>query len=427
MKNSITLKENRSDVFAELEDIKNLAVTEERDLTDTENTKVDELLASVDAIDTKIERAEKLEESMKRSAMLSGAASVSDKTESNKLTTEFRLTKAISQFAGNKLDGVEAEMHQENLRTNPGFTGLAVPTSVLAAPSKRTNPQLTTTANEMIATDVYDWMGTLQSKLVMGDLATYLTGLSSNVQLPVLSGTTAGWGTEVAAATDAGTAIGGETLQPHKLASYMDISKMLMAQTSGNIESVIRDDMNNAIAAVLEAALLGGATGGGAPIQGVFNAATQSIAGGTMTLAKILEMESDIATTNAEGTAYITSPKGRALLKAIVGEAGITSTQTGYGAQLWGADNMVNGYSARATSNILDTMTAGGSPVTGGTESGIVFGQWKDLVVGQFGTALDVVVDPYSQSLTGEIRIVINSFWDSAFRRPDSFCRGSLV
>ena len=427
MKNSITLKENRSDVLAELEGIKDLAVSEERDLTDDENTKVDELLASVDSIDTKIERAEKLEAQMKRSAKLAGSASKSDVKETNKLSGEYRFAKALNQFIGGKLDGIEAEMQQEETRKNPHFMGLAVPTSVLAAPSKRTNPQLTTTANEMIATEVYDWMGTLQAKLVMGDLATYLTGLSSNVQLPVLSGTTAGWGTEVANATDAATAIAGQTLSPHKLASYMDISKMLLAQTSGNIESVIRDDMNNAIAAVLEAAILGDADGTGAPVEGVFNAAGQSIAGGTMTLAKILEMESDIATNNAEGTCYITSPKGRALLKQIVGEAGITSTQTGYGAQLWTPGNTMNGYDCKATSNISDACTAGGAATSGGAESGIVFAQWKDLVVGQFGTALDVVVDPYSQSISGEIRLVINSFWDTAFRRANSFCKGSLA
>ena len=117
---------------------------------------------------------------------------------------------------------------------------------------------------------------------------------------------------------------------------------------------------------------------------------------------------------------------GRAALKQLVGEAGITSTETGYGAQLWRPDNTMNGYPARATSNISDACTAGGAATSGGSESGIVFAQWKDLVVGQFGTALDVVVDPYSQSISGEIRLVINSFWDTAFRRANSFCKGSL-
>ncbi|MAK37516.1 MAG: phage major capsid protein [Flavobacteriaceae bacterium] len=424
MKNSIALKEERAEVLAKLEEIKDLATSESRDLTDDENVNVDAFLSSIDKIDTKIERAEKVEESLKRAATLSSAIGNNEVKEERKMTSSFKLSKALNQYVDGKLDGVEAEMHQEAKRNNPGFTGLALPTSVLA--EKRANPQLVSNADELIATEVFDWMGTLQARLVMGDLATFISGLSSNVQLPVLSGTTAGWGTEVADATKAATDVGGSTLVPHKLGSYMDISKMLMAQTSGNIEAIIREDMNNAIAAALENAILSDSDGSGASPLGVFDQAGQSIAGGTMTLAKILEMESDIATNNAEGTCYITSPLGRSLLKALVGNPGITGSETGYGQPLWRDDNTMNGYFARATSNISDVCTAGGAATSGGDESGIVFGQWRDLVVGQFGSALDVVVDPYSQSISGEIRIVINSFWDTAFRRANSFCRGSL-
>ena len=44
-----------------------------------------------------------------------------------------------------------------------------------------------------------------------------------------------------------------------------------------------------------------------------------------------------------------------------------------------------------------------------------------DCVIGQFGTALDVVVDPYTLALNGQVRIVIMSYWDTVFRRADSF------
>tara|TARA_R100000742_G_C4279648_1_gene104973 strand:+ start:5383 stop:6660 length:1278 start_codon:yes stop_codon:yes gene_type:complete len=424
MKNSIALKEERADVMAKLEEIKDVAVTEERDLTDDENTKVDELLKSVDVVDEKIERAEKLEAQLKRAASFSGTTSTSAKKEEVKLNRSFNITKAINQYIDGNLDGIEKELHTEAKRSNPGFSGLALPTGVLT----RSNPQLTSNANEMIATDVYDWMGTLQNYLVLADAgATFLTGLSSNVQLPVLSETTAGWATEVNAAPDAATAIGGSTLVPHKLASYMDISKMLMAQTNGNIENVIKDDMNRAIAAALEAAILSDSDGTGASPVGAFDQAGTSMAGGAATLAKIIEMESDISANNANGTAYITSAKGRGILKQIVGNPGITGTTTGYASPLLNNDGTMNGHRCLITNNISDACTAGGAATTGGSETGILFGMWSDLVVGQFGNALDVVVDPYSQSINGEIRIVINSFWDSAFRRTGSFCRGSIT
>ena len=58
MKTSIVLKEERSDIISQLESIKDVATTEERDLSSEENNQVDGLLTEVDSLDTKIERAE---------------------------------------------------------------------------------------------------------------------------------------------------------------------------------------------------------------------------------------------------------------------------------------------------------------------------------------------------------------------------------
>ena len=61
MKTSIVLKEERSDIISQLESIKDVATTEERDLSSEENNQVDGLLTEVDNLDAKIERAEKME------------------------------------------------------------------------------------------------------------------------------------------------------------------------------------------------------------------------------------------------------------------------------------------------------------------------------------------------------------------------------
>ena len=58
MKTSIELKEMRSDIIDSLENIKDVASTEERDLTQEENEQVDGLLTEVDNLDAKIETAE---------------------------------------------------------------------------------------------------------------------------------------------------------------------------------------------------------------------------------------------------------------------------------------------------------------------------------------------------------------------------------
>ena len=49
-----------------MENIKDVASTEKRDLTEEENSQVDGLLADVDNLDAKIERAEKMETIQKK-------------------------------------------------------------------------------------------------------------------------------------------------------------------------------------------------------------------------------------------------------------------------------------------------------------------------------------------------------------------------
>ena len=61
MKNSLELKELRSEFISSLEVMKKTAENEERDLTQEENTEMDTILKKIDDMDVKIERAEKAE------------------------------------------------------------------------------------------------------------------------------------------------------------------------------------------------------------------------------------------------------------------------------------------------------------------------------------------------------------------------------
>ena len=406
MKKSLDLKETRSDLVSKLEGVHGLATSEKRELTKGEAKKVDTMISKIDDLDVNIKRAEKIESEIRTAAAVSGSAVSQPKADKR-----YSLQKAIQGFINNDLSGIEKEYHDEAKRSN-NITGIGVPTMVFA--EERANPQLVSNASGMIETNVGAWAETLQNKTVLGDLATWMYGLSGDMKLPTLSGTTAGWGTEVADATDAATAIGSGTLQPRKLSAYMDISKMLLQQTSGSVEGVIRDDMTNAVASMLENAILGNADGTGAAPQGVFDAGT-TITAGTVDYASVLAMQEALETANADfgRVAYLTTPKGRTLLKNHVGQPGITATETGYGEPIW-KDDLVDGYMARSTGNVY-------AASSGTHKEGLVLGRWDDCVIGQFGNALDVVVDPYSLAISGEVRLVILSFWDVVWRRATSF------
>ena len=408
MKKSLSLKETRSGLVSKLEKVHSKATISKRELTKTEGKNVDLYIKKIDALDVSIKRAEKIEALKRANVSVAGAP-----VQTIKADKRYSIQSAIQGMVNGTLSGVEKEYDQEAKRNNT-ITGLGVPTFAMAG-EKRNNPQVTSNASGLIPTEVGDWAETLQQRTVLGDLATWMYGLSGDMKLPTLSGTTAGWTAEsvagaVTTATDAATVVNSGTLQPKQLDAYMDISKMLLAQTNGSVENIIRTDMNNAIASTLEAAVLGADAGAGATPEGVFNAGTVSAATGAMTYQTLLDMEADLADSGADfgRLAYLTTPNGRALLKNIVGQPGTGS----YGQPTWYEDS-IDGYDARATGNV--------SAIAGANPNGIVLGRWDDCVIGQFGTALDVVVDPYTLALNGQVRIVIMSYWDTVFRRADSF------
>jgi HK97 family phage major capsid protein len=82
-----------------------------------------------------------------------------------------------------------------------------------------------------------------------------------------------------------------------------------------------------------------------------------------------------------------------------------------------GNDTPLNGYPAYVTSQVRSNLDKGTST---GVCSAIFFGNWNDLLIGMWG-ALDILVDPYSNSTSGTVRIVAFQDVDIAVRHPESF------
>jgi hypothetical protein len=72
-------------------------------------------------------------------------------------------------------------------------------------------------------------------------------------------------------------------------------------------------------------------------------------------------------------------------------------------------DGCINGYRAASTAQLA------------AASDRVIFGNWNDLIIGMFG-GFDVVVDPYSLSLNGQIRVVTQVLYDIGVRHVKSFC-----
>jgi HK97 family phage major capsid protein len=135
--------------------------------------------------------------------------------------------------------------------------------------------------------------------------------------------------------------------------------------------------------------------------------------GGAATFAKLVELETAVAVANADlGTlSYVTNPKVRGALKT-------KDKDTDTGQYVWGNDNTVNGYRAYASNLIPANLTKG----SGSNLAAAIFGNWSDLVVGMWG-GLDILVDPYTGSSSGTVRVVALQNVDVKLRQTASFAK----
>ncbi|GAG62149.1 unnamed protein product, partial [marine sediment metagenome] len=135
---------------------------------------------------------------------------------------------------------------------------------------------------------------------------------------------------------------------------------------------------------------------------------------GSASWAAMVGHETAVETANAlvGNLSFITNPAARGVLKTTA--KGTVSDDI----MLMGADNQVNGYPVLVTSGVTSVTAPAG-------EEGIVFGNWADFVIGQWG-AIDIIVDPFTVAKEGKVRIVVNAYFDAAQRRAASFSVASL-
>jgi hypothetical protein len=77
----------------------------------------------------------------------------------------------------------------------------------------------------------------------------------------------------------------------------------------------------------------------------------------------------------------------------------------------------VNGERAFVSNMLRSTLTKGSSS---GVCSEAFYGNWEDLVIGSWG-GLDIMVDEATLSLSNQIQIVVNGYWDVAILHEESF------
>lgn len=294
--------------------------------------------------------------------------------------------------------------------------GFFVPTEI-----QRRDLNVTTASagGNLVATDLLtgSFIDVLRNAMVIDRLgARMLTGLVGNIAIPKMaSAATAYWVAESGAPTESQQSFSQVTMSPKTVGAYTDISRRLLLQSSMDVEGMVQTDLATVLGLAIQQAAISG-TGLSNQPSGILTQVTASVAGGTdgaaPTWANIIELETDVSVANADiGTlAYLTNAKVRGKLKS-------TSKVSGQNGFVWdGGDAPLNGYTAGVTNAVPSNLTKG----SGTNLSAIIFGDFSSLVIGMWGS-LDLMVDPYSQSTSGTVRVVALQDVDIALRHVESF------
>lgn len=249
----------------------------------------------------------------------------------------------------------------------------------------------------------------LRNKTTIMRLATVMGGLVGNVDIPrQTGGATAYWLGEGEDAQEGSPSLGQIELSPKTVAAYTDITRRLMMQNSLSAETIVRNDLTNAIAQAIDFAGYYGSGTANQPrgLKNYTGINAVDFAGAWPTYAELVQMESEIASDNADiaQMGYVGNAKWRGNAK--------TTPKFGSGTEsvIWEPGNTVNGYRTEITNQI--------------SQGELFFGNFSDLIIGMWG-GLDLTVDPYSLSKSGGVRVVVFQDVDTALRRVESICIGN--
>lgn len=302
--------------------------------------------------------------------------------------------------------------------TGRAARGMLIPFDVLRAPltfdgkSQRDLVVGTSTAGgNLVGTNLLtaSFIDILRNKSILQAAgAQTLTGLIGNIAIPRMSAsTTAYWVGEGGLPTESQAAFDQVTMTPHTVGAFEDYSRRLLLQTSMDIEALIRSDLASVLALEIDRVGFYGLGSASQPL-GIANTSginTTDLAAAAPTWAEFVGMETKVNAANADIAAmkYITNATGFGALKTTVKAAT-------YPVYLLGDDGMANGYPVLRSNQV-----AAGD---------FFFGVWNQLIIG-FWSGVDILIDPYTGGVAGNVRVIAHQDVDLAVRHPEAFVRSN--
>ena len=316
---------------------------------------------------------------------------------------KFNLLSAIRSIAENKPLDPEVQAVVDAGKSEMRNAGLSVNGQLQIPAETRAAVTVTAEGEDVVVTDFANILEPLRTKNVLVESGAHiLTGLVGDLQIPAMGAENVNWEGETDPAQDGASTFTNVKLTPHRLSAYIDISKQFLVQDSLGAEALIRRDLVNAIQSKLEATIFSTDAADGSKPAGIFNGVSPTK---VTDFKGLCTLESDVEDANFYAPSkYIVSPKAKAAMRAMA-----KSTKS---TQLVLEGDNIDGVPVLSTGHIAKDTFA--------------YGDWSQLYVGQWG-AIDLTVDPYTKAADGQVRLVVNCFFDFKLVRPKAVVYGTTA
>ena len=380
MRSSLHIKEEKESFKQKMIQIYTRCKEEIRDITDQESKEIEEYRSKIDSLNKELNQ-------------------FNNKQNKNIMEKKFSLISAIRSVSNNKaLDNLSqavVEAGSNEMRK----AGLNYVGQIQLPSNEMRGLTVADEGEDVVATDLMDVVTPLKAKNVLLQAgARFVPGLVGDLQYPVMSSANVSWEGETAKAKDANITVSNVKLSPKRLSVVVPISKQFIVQDSVGAEAAIREEIFNAINSKLEATVLGAEQGSTTQPAGLFYTASGTAVPTVSDFSKLTDFEAGLEDANVVGDMkYLVSPKAKAALRNMV--KGAKSTALVF------ENGEVDGTPALCTSNLKDKFVA--------------YGDFSNLVLAQWGN-LDITVDNVTLAAEGQIRLVVNAYFDAKVLRPEA-------
>lgn len=334
------------------------------------------------------------------------------------------------------LEGMEKDFSLQraiNAIVSGDWTNAGFEKEVFSAASKKAMSAGTDTAGGYIVPNelLTDFIEYLRAKPVVSQMgATVLQGLNGvPVEIPKQTGgATAYWVGENQAITESALTFGQIALSPKQVSGLVKLSSRLLRLSNPSVEAMIRNDLQAVLANAIDYACLRGSGAANEPIgiantSGINSVTLGSGNGDALDWDDILNMQYQLQVDNAftGNLGYIFHPVTRKnLLKQKVAQySGDTAGE--YIIQPIVSDAQLQnwlGYKYAMTTQVPINLTVGS-----GTCTEVYFGNWSELIIGQWG-GLEIMASRETSDAfeKNQVWVRIIQEIDLAVRHPESFC-----